>query len=134
MQHTPAIGKGFVDMSRKRIVDNIECDFLIMPKQCHFDSFLSDSKKVCYIMTIKQIIIKYQRKRHTMATFTIGLAEAKKNFSKLTAEVNRTGKPVTVLKNNKPWVVILPAVSFAGDQEDVAVDLLDNISYSMIEI
>ncbi len=44
-----------------------------------------------------------------MAALTLGLAEAKNNFSKVTAEVNRTGRPVTVLKNNKPWVVIQPA-------------------------
>lgn len=69
-----------------------------------------------------------------MTTFTIGLAEAKKNFSKLTSEVNRTGKPVTVLKNNKPWVVIQPATSLANTEDDVAVDLLDNITYSVIDI
>lgn len=69
-----------------------------------------------------------------MATFTIGLAEAKKNFSKLTAEVNRTGKPVTVLKNNKPWVVIQPATPPTDANGDVAVDLLDNIIYSVIDI
>jgi len=67
-----------------------------------------------------------------MATYTIGLAEAKKNFSKLTSEVNRTGKPVTVLKNNKPWVVIAPASALA-DGKDVAVDLLDSVSYSAIQ-
>ena len=46
-----------------------------------------------------------------MAALTLGLAEAKNNFSKVTAEVNRTGRPVTVLKNNKPWVVI-PSTSW----------------------
>ena len=59
---------------------------------------------------------------------TIGLAEAKTNFSKVTAEVNRTGRPVTVLKNNRPWVVIEPASSASGiDHEavDVAVDFMD---------
>ena len=69
-----------------------------------------------------------------MATFTIGLAEAKKNFSKLTAEVNRTGKPVTVLKNNKPWVVVMPAAALAEESEDIAVDLLDRVSYSVVEL
>ena len=29
-----------------------------------------------------------------MSTLTMGLAEAKNNFSRVTAEVNRTGKPV----------------------------------------
>lgn len=69
-----------------------------------------------------------------MATFTIGLAEAKKNFSKLTAEINRTGKPVTVLKNNKPWVIIQPADASAEAVGDYAVDFLDNITYSVIDL
>ena len=59
---------------------------------------------------------------------TMGLAEAKNNFSRVTAEVNRTGRPVTVLKNNRPWVIINPAVT-AGDKGrsalDVAVDFMD---------
>ena len=53
---------------------------------------------------------------------TIGLAEAKANFSRVTAEVNRTGTPVTVLRNNKPWVVIAPV---ERDAVDVAVDFMD---------
>lgn len=59
---------------------------------------------------------------------TMGLAEAKNNFSRVTAEVNRTGRPVTVLKNNKPWVVINPAAtaSVGGkDAVDVAIDFMD---------
>ena len=42
------------------------------------------------------------------ATITIGMSEAKTNFSKITADVNRTGIPVTVFKNNRPWVEIRP--------------------------
>ena len=38
-------------------------------------------------------------------------------------EVNRTGRPVTVLKNNKPWVVIQPADA-SDAPEDVAVDFM----------
>lgn len=53
---------------------------------------------------------------------TIGLAEAKANFSRVTAEVNRTGTPVTVLRNNKPWVVIAPVERGAVD---VAIDFMD---------
>jgi antitoxin Phd len=53
---------------------------------------------------------------------TMGLAEAKTNFSRVTAEVNRTGIPVTVPKNNKPWVVIMPVGRGAAD---VAVDFMD---------
>ena len=37
-------------------------------------------------------------------------------------EVNRTGTPVTVLRNNKPWVVIAPVEC---DAVDVTVDFID---------
>lgn len=61
-----------------------------------------------------------------MPAVTMGLAEAKNNFSKVTAEVNRTGRPVTVLKNNRPWVVIQPAAGATQtDAVDVAVDFMD---------
>ena len=59
---------------------------------------------------------------------TMGLAEAKNNFSRVTTEVNRTGRPVTVLKNNKPWVVINPAATTSSASEnavDIAVDFMD---------
>lgn len=55
-------------------------------------------------------------------TITMGLAEAKMNFSRVTSEVHRTGKPVTILKNNKPWVVIAPV---RPDAMDVAVDFME---------
>lgn len=63
-----------------------------------------------------------------MSTLTMGLAEAKNNFSRVTAEVNRTGKPVTILKNNRPWVVIQPAQQSESAVDvavDVAVDFMD---------
>ncbi len=59
---------------------------------------------------------------------TMGLAEAKNNFSRVTAEVNRTGRPVTVLKNNKPWVVISPVATTSDSDNnavDVAIDFMD---------
>lgn len=59
---------------------------------------------------------------------TIGLAEAKNNFSKLTAEINRTGRPVTILKNNRPWVVISPAGTQTvpdSNALDIAIDFMD---------
>ena len=59
-----------------------------------------------------------------MAALTMGLAEAKNNFSRVTAEVNRTGRSVTILKNNTPWVVIQPARS-SSSATDVAVDFMD---------
>lgn len=62
-----------------------------------------------------------------MAAITMGLAEAKNNFSKVTNEVNRTGKPVTVLKNNKPWVIIQPAQAHSShkDAVDIAVNFMN---------
>lgn len=61
-----------------------------------------------------------------MNATTIGLAEAKNNFSRVTAEVNRIGKPVTVLRNNRPWVTISPAAGLANpDMVAVAVDFMD---------
>ena len=36
------------------------------------------------------------------------VAEARANFSKIATAVNHTKKPVTVLKNSKPWVRIVP--------------------------
>lgn len=41
----------------------------------------------------------------------VGIREAKNQFSALTARVNETGTPLTVFKNSKPWVVIIPADS-----------------------
>ena len=62
--------------------------------------------------------------RGRMSTLTMGLAEAKNNFSRVTAEVNRTGRPVTILKNNRPWVVIQLAQQ-SESAVDVAVDFMD---------
>lgn len=39
---------------------------------------------------------------------TVGMSDAKTNFSRLTAAANKTGRSVTVFKNNKPWVEIRP--------------------------
>ena len=59
-----------------------------------------------------------------MSILTMDLAEGKNNLFKVTAEVNKSGRSVTVLKNNRPWVVIQPA-SAARDAVDVAVDFMD---------
>ena len=69
-------------------------------------------------------IIMAKIERSGMSTLTMGLAEAKNNFSRVTAEVNRTGRPVTILKNNRPWVVIQPAQQ-SESAVDVAVDFMD---------
>ena len=59
-----------------------------------------------------------------MSILTMDLAEVENNFSKVTAEVNKSGRSVTVLKNNRPWVVIQPA-SAARNAVDVAADFMD---------
>ena len=59
-----------------------------------------------------------------MSILTMDLAEVENNFSKVTAEVNKSGRSVIVLKNNRPWVVIQPA-SAARKAVDVAVDFMD---------
>ncbi|WP_276684603.1 type II toxin-antitoxin system Phd/YefM family antitoxin [Slackia piriformis] len=70
-----------------------------------------------------------------MPALTMGLAEAKNNFSRVTAEINRTGRPVTVLKNNKPWVVIQPATTPAAtDAVDVAIDFMDEYADVFAEL
>jgi len=47
-----------------------------------------------------------------MSTLTMGLAEAKNNFSRVTAEVNRTGKVIQPAQQSESAV-------------DVAVDFMD---------
>jgi len=42
-------------------------------------------------------------------TVTVTAADARAQFSRIAAEVSRTGEPVTVFKNSRPWVVIQPA-------------------------
>ena len=59
-----------------------------------------------------------------MATLTIDLAEVEADFSRVAAEVNRTNKPVIVLKNNEPWVIIQPAKAEVS-AVDVAADFMD---------
>lgn len=39
---------------------------------------------------------------------SVGVREAKNRFSALAAEVNATGRTLTVMRNNKPWVLISP--------------------------
>lgn len=46
----------------------------------------------------------------------IGLSRAKAEFNKVTAHANETGRPVTVLKRNAPWVRIVPLV--VGDPDE----------------
>lgn len=61
------------------------------------------------------------------AVATVGMAEAKTNFSKLTANANATGVPITVFKNNKPWVEIRPLASTRDDFESMPEETLEAI-------
>ena len=56
---------------------------------------------------------------------TIGMAEAKTNFSRITANANATGLPITVFKNNKPWVEIRPLATPRNDFADMPTETLD---------
>lgn len=70
-----------------------------------------------------------------MGIYTVGLAEAKNNFSKITAEINRTKKPVTVFKNNKPWVIIQPAAEgIEAESNDIAQDILEAMEYGVCSL
>ena len=60
-----------------------------------------------------------------MADITMGLSEASENFCSVADEVNRTGVPVTVLRDDKPWVVIAHA---GRDAVSVALDFMDEYS------
>ena len=59
-----------------------------------------------------------------MSALTMDFAEVRDNFSEVADEVNKSGRSVTVFRNNRPWVVIRPA-SAARNAVDVAVDLMD---------
>jgi len=50
-----------------------------------------------------------------MREMTATVAETRANFSKIAATVNATGRPVTVFKNSKPWVVVAPVGKGYGD-------------------
>lgn len=51
---------------------------------------------------------------------TVSASEARANFSKLGDEITRTGKPVTVFKNSRPWLVITPV---QAEEKDSMIDL-----------
>lgn len=51
-----------------------------------------------------------------MSELTATVAETRANFSKIATTVNTTGKPVTVFKNSKPWVLVAPLGSGYGDR------------------
>ena len=53
--------------------------------------------------------------RGIMAEMTATVAETRANFSKIAATVRETGRPVTVFKNSKPWVLVAPIESGYGD-------------------
>ena len=50
-----------------------------------------------------------------MYEMTATVAETRANFSKIANTVNQTGRPVTVFKNSKPWVLVAPVGRGYGD-------------------
>ena len=50
-----------------------------------------------------------------MDEMTATVAETRANFSKIARTVNETGRPVTVFKNSKPWVLVAPVGKGYGD-------------------
>lgn len=63
----------------------------------------------------------------SVSVATVGMAEAKTNFSKLTANANATGIPITVFKNNKPWVEIRPLAKPCDDFEHAPDETIEAI-------
>ena len=56
-----------------------------------------------------------------MTTLTATASEARANFSQIASGVSETGQPVTVFKNSKPWVEIVPSgYSEKSSEEDDA--------------
>ena len=51
-----------------------------------------------------------------MKEMTATVAETRANFSKIANTVNQTGRPVTVFKNSKPWVLVAPVGKGYGDR------------------
>ncbi len=51
-----------------------------------------------------------------MGELTATVAETRANFSKIASTVSATGRPVTVFKNSKPWVLVAPVGAGFGDR------------------
>ena len=74
-----------------------------------------------------------------MPVLTATVAETRANFSKIAHEVIASNRPVTVLRNSKPWVVISPADTSIKaeipliDWNKVDVTKIDeNLGYSVL--
>lgn len=50
--------------------------------------------------------------------YTVSIAEARNNFSKIGSEVVRSGKSVTVFRHSKPWLIISPAEGAEASDSD----------------
>ena len=59
-----------------------------------------------------------------MATLTATASEARANFSQIASGVSETGQPVTVFKNSKPWVEIVPSgfLENASEEDDEYIE------------
>ena len=59
-----------------------------------------------------------------MPTLTATASEARANFSQIASGVCETGQPVTVFKNSKPWVEIVPSgySEKASEKDDAYIE------------
>ena len=58
---------------------------------------------------------------------TATVAETRANFSKIANAVNATGRPVTVFRNSKPWVLVAPVQERFGGN-------IPNIDWSAADV
>ena len=62
-----------------------------------------------------------------MSVLTTTASEARANFSQIATGVFETGQPVTVFKNSKPWVEIVPS-GFAEKANEEGDEYVERIA------
>ena len=60
-------------------------------------------------------------------SYTIGVTEARANFSRILERIQTTGEPVTVLKNNKPLVIIVPPEDIPNAETIAAFEEIERL-------
>lgn len=63
---------------------------------------------------------------------TVDISDAETNFSRLTADANRTGRSIVVFKNNRPWVEIRP-LAYEGDVPAETREAMDEVDTMMAD-
>jgi len=60
-------------------------------------------------------------------SYTVGVTEARANFSRILDRVQMTGEPVTILKNNKPLAVIGPPEDVPNEETLAAFEEVERL-------